>query len=66
MNLVLADNGDEDPIVWQRGKLLPCGQIRVFVMRASDEERLLKAFGREWLDAHLREQEAEIEKWGVQ
>lgn len=65
---VTEDDNPDDPIVWRRDKSVPGPDgisFRSVVMRKSDESRLLQAFGREWLDAHLRELEADMEKWGV-
>jgi len=65
VSLSIADNDSDDPIVWQRGKLLPTGKARCFVLRRSDEKRLVDSFGREWLDMYLSEKGKEIASWGV-
>ena len=62
-DLISADV--DDPVVWQRGKMLPDGRIRVWILRESDQRRLVAAFGGEWLANHLAEKERELAQWGV-
>lgn len=55
----------EDRIVWQRGKQLPDGTIRVVTMTRATRRRLLEEHGRAWVREYLRLAEAELAKWGV-
>lgn len=56
----------DDPIVWQRSanRWKASGvEVRTITLQASSRDRLLAAFGIEWLHAHLIRQEAALDAW---
>lgn len=60
----LAGADDDDPIVWQCYGAFPNGdgtsRFRYVTMTQSTRERLLAAFGAEWLEQHLAKVERDI------
>jgi hypothetical protein len=61
----LVDDDPDDPIVWLRSKLLPCGRYRVMYIHRSEHAGLIAAFGQDWVDAYLSSAEADLGKWGI-
>lgn len=56
---------EDDPVVWQRGTMLPDGRFSILMMTRSIRRGLLKAFGRAWLRDYLRDAERKLRDCGV-